>query len=175
MRPYTRHLGWFTIILAAALLLQAHPALSQAPAASQAKDPLIGTWLMDSSKSVLVPDVPMSSRTLTFTAQDNGFTCVMKTIQTGGFLGSETVRVKYTAQYDKDSPSTDPDMGLDTISLKKVDASTIVRTGKLHDQVVDTATMKLSKNLKVLTVTSKGTINGMDYSNTEVYNRQPDN
>ena len=59
------------------------------------------------------------------------------------------------------------------VSLKRVDDRTVERTGKVQGQVVETETRTVSDNGKVLTVTTKGSRNGSEYSSVQVYDRQP--
>jgi len=61
---------------------------------------------------------------------------------------------------------------LDTVALKRVDANTVERTGKVKGQVAETVTMKISGAGKILTMTTKGSIDGVDYSSTQVYAKQ---
>ena len=66
----------------------------------------------------------------------------------------------------------DPESPLDTVSLKRIDANTVKRTGKTHGKVVETMTMKVSADGKTLTVTTMGNFQGDDYSSVQVFDRQ---
>jgi hypothetical protein len=61
---------------------------------------------------------------------------------------------------------------IETYSFKQIDASTFERVGKIKGQVVETATYKLSADGKVLTVASKGKIEGESWDNVQVFDRQ---
>ena len=142
-----------------------------APAFSQSKDPLIGTWVLDLGKSTFMPDNPPQKRTLIFAAKDNGIRCVIRTVTNGGLDNGMTGESEFTAKYDGKDYDISESL-LDTVSLKKIDANTIERTGKIRGKAVETATMKLGQDGKVLTVTTKGEINGTGYGSTQVYARQ---
>ena len=72
-----------------------------------------------------------------------------------------SVLVEYTARFDgNDYPISNSI--LSTVSLKRVDDQTVERTGKVRGQVVETETRTVSNNGKVLTVTTKGNIDGTD-------------
>ena len=47
----------------------------------------------------------------------------------------------------------------------------IERVGKIKGAVVETSTWKLSPDGKTLTITTKGKIEGQDYSNTQLFER----
>jgi len=53
-----------------------------------------------------------------------------------------------------------------------VDPLTIERTGKIKGAVVETGVWALSPDGKVLTVTTKGDVNGAKYSNVQVFERE---
>jgi hypothetical protein len=133
----------------------------------QAKDSLLGTWVLDRGKSVFDPDTTLQNRSVEFTAKDGGVSFLQKTVQANG----NTVQIDFVAKYDsKDVPISGSQ--LDTVSLKRVNANTVERTGKVKDQVAETATMVVSNGGKTLTITTKGSVDGVDYSSTQVYTKQ---
>ena len=137
-------------------------------AGNQAKDPFLGTWMMDSDKSTFVPGPVPEDRTMTFELKGGALHHITRTRNL--FLGG-TDDIDYTAQFDgKDYPVTGT--GLDTISLKRIDANTIERTGKVRGNVTETGTMKISPDGKVLTITIKGSYNGTNYRSVQVLTRQ---
>ncbi len=89
-----------------------------------------------------------------------------------GFNISETIKIEYTAKIDgKDYPIINS--GLDTVALRKIDATTYERIGKIKGTPTETATMKLSNRNRTLTITTKGTTDaGAEYARTEVLNKQ---
>ena len=138
------------------------------PLHAQSKDPFVGTWILDSDKSHFVPGPVPDDRKMIFEAKDNGIRHTTKTLN--AFLGG-TDDIDYTARFDgKDYPITGT--GLDTISLKRIDANTIERTGKVRGKVTETGTMTVSPDGKVLTVLIKGSYNGADYSSLQILTRE---
>ena len=142
-------------------------ALTVAIALAQSKDPLIGNWQINRAKSEFMPDNTLQNRTITIEAKGNGISAVQQTVVEAG----NTVTSEYSAGYDgKDSPISGS--LLDTVALKRVNANTVERTGKIRGQAVETATMAVSANGKVLTIATKGSVDGNDYSSTQVFDRQ---
>jgi len=141
--------------------------LAAVMALAQSKDPLIGTWQINRAKSEFMPDNTLQNRTMTIAAKGNGISAVQQTVVEAGY----TVTSEYAAGYDgKDSPISGS--LLDTVALKRVNANTVERTGKIRGQAVETATMTVSTGGKVLTITTKGSVDGNDYSSTQVFDRQ---
>ena len=141
--------------------------LLAASAYGQAKDSLLGNWIPNRGKSSFEPDTMLLNRSLSFEAKDGGVSFNQKTVQGNG----NTTEINFTAKYDsKDVPIEGSQ--LDTVALKRVDANTVERTGKVKGQVAESVTMKISGGGKILTITTKGSINGVDYSSTQVYEKQ---
>ena len=150
------------LILGAALLL------SVLSLVGQTKDPLIGTWALDGTNSTFDPGpAPAGNRIMIFAPVANGFKHTTKT--EGGFLNSV---LEYTAKYDGKDYAMDPESPMDTVSLKRIDANTVERSGKIRGKVVETATMKVSPDGKTLTITTKGSFQNNDYSSVQVLIRQ---
>ena len=141
------------------------------PLAGQSKDRLIGMWVLDLGKSSFVPDNPPQKRTLAFTPKDNGVQSVMRTTISGGLDNGMISESDFTAKYDGKDYEISESI-LDTVSLKKIDANTIERIGKIRGAVVETATMKISPDGEVLTITTKGSTGGVSYSSIQVFDRQ---
>jgi hypothetical protein len=79
-------------------------------------------------------------------------------------------RVEYTARPDgRDYPAKGG--AIETFALKRVDALTIERIGKIKGAVVETGTWKLSTDGGTLIITTTGDVNGAKYSNTQVFER----
>lgn len=144
---------------------------SSHPVFGQSKDPLIGTWLLDLGKSKFMPDDPPQKRVLAITSKDGGIQCVIRTTMNGGLDNGTTSQSDFTAKYDGKDYDISESV-LDTISLKKIDANTVERTGKIRGSSVEKATMKISGEGKVLTITTMGSVNGNDYSSVQVFNKQ---
>jgi hypothetical protein len=136
-------------------------------AVAQSKDPLIGIWRIDRAKSEFMPDNTLQDRVITIDAKGAGINAVQKTVVEAG----NTVTSEYACGYDgKDAPISGS--LLDTVALKRVNANTVERTGKIRGNAVETATMAVSANGKVLTITTKGSVDGNDYSSTQVFNKE---
>lgn len=139
--------------------------------AAQTKDPLIGTWLLDQTKSSFDPGPPPDgARTMTFVATDNGFTHTTRTKTQNN--GAFDIVIEYTAKYDGKDYKMDPESPLDTVSLKRIDANTVERTGKVRGMAAETMTLKVSPDGKTLTVTTQGSVRGNDYYSVQVFDRQ---
>jgi hypothetical protein len=159
-----RRVGVFVVLVAS--LLAVGPAVS-----AQSKDSIVGTWILNRGKSDFTPDTGgLQTRRMIFEAIDNGVKCTMTTLYEAG-NGRTTIDSSYTAHYDgKDVPIDSS--ALDTVALTRVDPNTIGRTGKIRGKKVETATMKVSADGKILTVTTLGSIDGEDYGSTQVFERQ---
>src|SRR5215472_6020574 len=103
--------------------------------------------------STYVSGQPPVRRTITFEAAGDSLHFAQETTNQG-FNTSETIKVEFTAKVDgKDYPIMNS--GLDTIALKKIDATTYERIGKIKGMQTETATMKLSNRNKTLTIATK--------------------
>jgi len=136
-------------------------------AVAQAKDPAVGEWMLSIAKSTFEPDNTLQRRIATFEAVPDGFKHVQETLLANGSIS----RVEYSAKFDgKDYPIVGS--ALDTVSVKRIDANTVERSGKVRGQIIETATRVVSADGKTLTITTKGSLDGMDYSSTQVYDRR---
>src|SRR5690349_21367414 len=109
-------------------------------AGAQVPDPLVGVWNVDVFKSTYVTGQPPVRRVITFEAAGDSLHFTQETTNQG-FNTSETVKIEYTAKVDgKDYPIMNS--GLDTVALKKVDATTYERIGKIKGMQTETAAMK---------------------------------
>lgn len=144
--------------------------LSNALMLGQSADALAGTWELDLSKSDFTPESAIRERTLVFTPVDNGVMCKMTTLTERG-NGRVTTDSTYTAHYDNKDVPIDSS-ALDTVALKRIEAKSFERTGKVRGKAVESASMKVSDDGKVLTITTTGSIDGQDYNSTQVYARK---
>jgi hypothetical protein len=134
---------------------------------AQASDPAFGTWVLNYGKSVFDPENTLQRRTATFEAAPDGFKHIQLTLLANG----STSRVEYTVKFDgKDHPITGS--ALDSVAVKRVDANTVERSGKVGGKIVETAIRTISADGKTLTIVTKGNLDGTDYSSTQVYERQ---
>ena len=159
-----RHVRWFGVlaILAAVASLEARPAFGQAK-----DDPLIGRWILDRVKSEFSGAPPEKRITIFDLTPDGSLKHVTETVIANG----STDRVEYTAKYDgKDNQITNSFLW--TVSVKRINARTTERTGKVNGEVVETSTRTVSADGKTLTISTKGTNNGDEYSSTQVFTRE---
>ena len=136
-------------------------------APAQKTDPIPGTWELDTDNSTFAPGQPPLSRTMKFEMRDGGL--FHQTLTPNLFGGSNIIQ--YTAKFDGkeyDIIGT----GLDTVSLKRIDANTIERAGKESGKTAETCVMKVSADGKTLTVTTKGAFRGTEYSSVQILKRQ---
>ena len=91
------------------------------------------------------------------------------------FVNADGTRTttQYTANFDgKDSPLTGSAIA-DTVSLKRSNARTTVRTDKKGGTVVQTLRRVVSKDGKTMTVTTKGTnAQGQAVNNVALFEKQ---
>ena len=137
--------------------------------AADAPNPVVGTWTLNLAKSKFSPGPAPESQTRTYaeTAQGTALTV------TGAAADGSPISGQSTFKYDgKDYPITgSPDY--DTLSLKRINGSTVKRTQKKAGQPVGPTTRTISAHSKVLTLSSKGTAaKGTPYDNVGVYDKQ---
>jgi len=142
---------------------------SAAVAAAPAADPVIGTWQLNIAKSKFNPGPAPKSDTRIYAASEQGTVMTWTSV---GADGKETV-AKSTFKADgKDYALTGAD-NFDSLSLKQVDDHTVQSTQKKGGKVIGTTTRTVSKDGKVLTLTSKGTsATGVPYDNVMVYDKK---
>lgn len=137
---------------------------------AQAADPLLGTWALDRGKSTFSGAAP-DKRIMKFERAADSLRHVTETTNLSGFA-EDIYRLQYTFKIDgKDYPA-DPQMPVNVVSFKRLDANTIERSGKYRGEVVETVTYQVSSDGKTLTLTQKGMLNGAEVSSVQVFNRQ---
>ena len=131
--------------------------------------PEVGTWKLNVAKSKFSPGPAPKSQTVVFAAAGAG---VKVSLEGVGADGSKVAQV-YTANYDgKDVPLTGSTT-TDTVSLKRINATTVERTDKKGGKVVQTITRVVSADGKSMTITTKGTnAQGQAVNNVGVYEKQ---
>ena len=135
--------------------------------AQSVSDAALGAWTLNRAKSTFSGAVPYR-RVIKFEVVGDAIRETIYTMSTD----KPSVLIQYNARFDgNDYPITNST--LSTVSLKRVDDRTVERIGKIQGQVVETETRTLSDNGRVLTVTTKGTMGGTEYTSVQVYDRQP--
>ncbi len=134
-----------------------------------AADPAIGTWKLDVAKSKYTPGPAPKSATITYEETADGIKRTGESLDADG----KTTSFSYTAKFDgKDYPVTGSDL-FDTIAPKRIDDRTVEATLKKSGKVVSSARRVVSKNGKMMTITSTGTdAKGQKTKNIAVYEKQ---
>lgn len=133
----------------------------------QKPDPFIGIWLIDSTTSEFIPGPGPANRKMTISAVNNGLRIAFADV--GGFFDEKTDSV---VLFDGMDHPADPVLPVDTYSIRRENTATIERTGKIRGSSVETANFTISPDRKTLTVKTKGSIKGSDYSSTQVLTKQ---
>ena len=135
-----------------------------------AADPFVGTWKLNLAKSKYSPGPPPKNLTITYAANGDGIKSTTEGVNSEG----KPVATTYAATYDgKDTPVTGTGAPYDTIALKRIDSNTVELTTKKDGKVVSKGKRVVSKDGKVMTMTSKGTnAKGEPTNNVAVYDKQ---
>src|SRR5262245_47621766 len=141
-------------------------ALTTARAGAQTKDdPLVGRWTLDRAKSEFSGNIPEKRYTM-FEWTESGLKHITETFIANG----STDRVEYVAKFDsKDVPISNSFLW--TVAIKRIDARTTERSGKVMGEVVETSTRTVSADGQTLTIVTSGVNSGTDYSSTQVFTR----
>jgi len=134
-------------------------------------DPFLGTWKLDVTKSKFVPGPPRRSETRMVVSGPRGMRVSVKRVNGDG----STQEFEYTTNLDgKTYPITGTGpYGADAIASNLTGPNQIQSTLTKNGKVVATATALVSKDGKVLTITTKGTdANGKPFTNVAVYDKQ---
>ena len=129
----------------------------------------IGTWKVNVAKSTFSPGPAPKSRTLTFEAVGQGVKLSVEGVNADGSKAA----ISYTANYDgKDVPVTGS-ATLDTVSWKRINATTVEETDKKGGKVFGTLTRVMSADGQSMTNTFKGTNDqGQAVNNVIVFDKQ---
>ncbi len=158
-------------------------ASARTPASRPGETGFFGTWRLDRTKSTFteskkrtgplgVDATAVEWRVMKIESAGDGLRHTTDTRAIANDTGF--FREQYTAKFDgKDYPIDLKSTFLDAVALKKIDANTIERAGKVGGQTVETATWKVSPDGKTLIVTTKGKVpGGIDYNSVQVFNRE---
>ena len=137
--------------------------------AAQSTDPIVGTWELNVAKSKYSPGPAPKSESRTYMIAGQDIKATSKGVDGTG----KPTAGEWTVNYDgKDRPQTgNPDA--DALSLKRIDASTTEFTQKRAGKVVMTGTRIISRDGKVMTITTKGTnAKGQTINDMEVFEKR---
>jgi hypothetical protein len=134
-----------------------------------AADLMLGTWKLDVAKSKYSPGPAPKSATVTYEAAGDGYKRTGESIAADG----KKTSFEYTAKYDgKDYPIKGSE-NFDAIAVKRIDDHNAEATLKKAGKVVANTKRNISKDGKVLTLTTAGTnAKGEKINNVVVYDRQ---
>lgn len=137
--------------------------------AADAPDPAIGTWTLNLTKSKFGPGRAANSETRTYARTEQDVTLTVKGVAADG----SPISYQATYKYDgKDYPVTGSSV-IDTLSVRRVNASSVRFTAKKAGKVVLTGTRSISADGKVLTHSTKGTdAKGIPFDDVAVYDKQ---
>jgi len=133
-------------------------------------DAHMGTWKLNIAKSKFAPGPAPKSETRTYEPTADGYKFSGERVDADGSTHPEAFTVKYDG---KDYPITGDPSGADTLNVKLIDANHIESTGKKEGKVIGTVKIVVSKDGKVMTMTSKGkNAKGQSINNVLVYDKQ---
>jgi hypothetical protein len=156
-----RPLGLVGFVLALSLATSA--ALS-----AQTKEPWVGTWRLNTSKTTTSPGPTPHSSTVTIQASEGGIRQV-----TEQSLGIGASKSEFTAKFDGKDYSIRGNPNADVVALKRIDDLTYEVVGKMRGKVTITSRVSHSADGKTRTVVQTGTdAKGQKVMNTLVYDRR---
>jgi hypothetical protein len=160
----TRSRARFTAILAVGLLTVS------LLATAQSKDPFVGTWRLDAAKSKYSPGPAPKSQTATYEAAGSGYKVSVKAEPASGPVQEWS----YTTALDgKDSPVTGNNPNADTITVKRINTTTLESISKKGGKPTTTQRNVVAADGKTRTVTTTGTdAQGRTVNNTAVFEKQ---
>jgi len=164
--PRLKELAMRTFIVALGVLVFAPVGIELA---AQSTDPVVGTWELNVAKSKFSPGPAPKSETRTYAVAGQEIKATSKGVDGTG----KAVTGEWTVVYDgKDRPMTGS-ADADMLSVKQTDAYTTEFTQKKAGKVVMTGTRAISKDGKVMTITTKGTnAKGQPVNDVEVFEKR---
>jgi len=133
-----------------------------------APDPVIGTWTLNLAKSKFSAGMAPKSQTRTYAQTADGISLTVTGIAPDGSPISQQSTFKYDGKDYAISGSPD----YDTLSLQRVNGSTVKSAMKRAGKHVGVTTRTVSDHGKVLTLTSKLTsAKGKHYDMVAVYDK----
>lgn len=119
-------------------------------------NPLLGTWKLDVAKSTFESGQPLKSQTRTYESSGNGQRARIESVDATG----SRIVYGYTAGFDgKYYPMSGAGMpgGADSIALARINANVTGATLRKAGANVMTATLTVSQDGKILTISRTGT------------------
>jgi hypothetical protein len=138
--------------------------------AAFAADPIVGTWQLNLARSTFSPGPAPRSATRTYTESADGITLTVKTTAADGKTSSVTL---LTLKYDGKPHAVSGNPDFDSVSVTRVDGSTVHSVQAKGGVRVSTIDRSVAKDGKTLTFKEKGThADGVTYEDVSVYDRQ---
>ncbi|MGH9575908.1 MAG: hypothetical protein ACRD3R_00620 [Terriglobales bacterium] len=129
-------------------------AASMSSVSAQSLNPgMVGSWKLNVEKSKYSPGPAPKSNMVTFEPAGAGVKVTTKGVNADGSPSA----TEYTANYDGKEVPMKGSATIDTVSLKRIDALTTVRTDKKGGKEVQTIRREIAKDGKTFTATIKGT------------------
>jgi uncharacterized protein (DUF1778 family) len=158
--------AYFGLVISTFILSAAFAAAqSQIPA----DDRVLGTWVLVIEKSRFDPGPPPRSQTRTYQAHPDGVKATIRTVAANG----NTTNIQYTAKYDSVEYPVLGSVDSDAITLKRIDEFTAEANLGHAGKVIGTAKRVISKDGKTMTISYRGTAEGLQVSNVSVYELRP--
>lgn len=159
MRNFLRTLTFGTVLVA----------LGVVHLAAQTADPLLGTWDLNVAKSKFNSGPAPKSESRTYVVAGTEIKATAKGVDANG----KPTTGAWTVNYDgKDRPATGLVNG-DALSLKRIDAFSAEFTQKKAGKVIASGKRVISKDGKVMTISTKGTnANGKSYEDVQVFDKR---
>ena len=156
-------------LLRAAALVTIVIAAAAVELAAKGADPLVGTWELNVAKSKYTPGPAPKSETRTYVVAGKEIKASSQGVDGSG----NPTAASWTVNYDgNDRPQTG-NPNADSLSLKRVNAFDAKFTQKRAGKVVITGTRTVSRDGKVMTITTKGTTaGGQTINNVEVFEKR---
>jgi len=153
------------LLLAAVLVL----AMTGPAAAADASEAVVGSWTLNLAKSRFSPGPAPKSQTRTYAATADGLDMTV----TGVGADGKDISQHSTFKYDGKDYAISGSPDYDSLTLKRVDDWTIESVQKLKGKAVGKTTRTVSRDGKVLTLSSKGTsATGVPYDTVMVFDRK---
>jgi hypothetical protein len=143
--------------------------LSAVALTAAAPDPIVGTWTLNVAKSKFTPGPAPKSQTRTYTESAQGTTLTFKGVAADG----SSMSGQSTFKYDGNDYPITGSRNYDTLSLKRLNGSTVRGTLKKGGKPVGTAIRAISAHGKVLTLSTKLTdAKGVRNDDVAIFDRQ---
>ncbi len=151
-------------MLAGAVLAVAGVAIGAAAA-----DPVVGTWTLNVAKSDFGSGPALKSETRTYTQGDDGISVIVTGVRADGSAVAQQSTFKYDNKAYPWSGSADSD----SVSLKRVNGSTVTAVLMKAGKKVGASTRTISGHGKILTLSTKSTgADGKPISAVLVFDKQ---